>query len=63
MVLGQTELLERCTSSDLDLCRNNIDTSDLFGNGVLDLAKSTSVIPYHVSIRYVLHSGVDPRVT
>jgi len=38
MVLGQTELFEGCTSSDLDLGGYNIDTSDFLGNGVLDLA-------------------------
>ena len=37
MVLGQTKLLERCTSGDLDLSCNNIDTSDLLSDGVLDL--------------------------
>lgn len=37
VVLGETELLEGNTSSDLDLRSDNVDTGDLFGNGVLDL--------------------------
>ena len=37
MVLSQTELLERCTSGDLDLSCDNIDTSNLLGDGVFDL--------------------------
>ena len=37
VVLGQTKLLERCTSGDLDLSCHNINTSDLLSDGVLDL--------------------------
>ena len=37
MVLGQTKLLKRCTSGDLDLSCNDIDTRDFLGDGVLDL--------------------------
>ena len=37
-VLGKAKLLERCTGSDLDLCSYDIDTSDLLGDCVLDLA-------------------------
>jgi hypothetical protein len=37
VVLGQTKLLERCTCSNLDLCGYDVDTSDLLGDGVLDL--------------------------
>jgi hypothetical protein len=37
VVLSQTKLLKRCTSGDLNLSCDNIDTSDLFGDGVLDL--------------------------
>ena len=37
VVLGQAKLLERCTCCDLNLCRNNVDTGDLLGDGVLDL--------------------------
>ena len=37
VVLGQTKLLERCTGGDLDLSCNDIDTSDLLSDGVLDL--------------------------
>jgi hypothetical protein len=37
VVLGQTELLKRCTSSNLDLCGNDVDTSDFLSDGVLDL--------------------------
>jgi len=36
-VLGQAKLCQCCTGSDLDLSRNDIDTSDFFGDGVLDL--------------------------
>jgi hypothetical protein len=37
VVLGQTELLERSTGSNLDLCGHDVDTSNLLGDGVLDL--------------------------
>lgn len=37
VLLGQTKLLEGHTSSNLDLSGDNVDTSDLFGNGVLNL--------------------------
>jgi hypothetical protein len=37
VVLGQTKLLKRCTSGDLDLSCNDIDTCDFLGDGVLDL--------------------------
>ena len=37
VVLGQTELLEGSTSSNLDLGRHNIDTSDFLGDCVLYL--------------------------
>jgi len=36
-VLSKTKLLQRCTSSNLNLCSNNINTCDLFRDGVLDL--------------------------
>ena len=53
MVLSQTKLLKRCTSSDLDLGCNDIDTSDLLGDGVLDLDTRVDfdeIIPYRVSL-------------
>jgi hypothetical protein len=37
VILGQTELLKRCTSGDLDLCGDNIDARNLLGDGMLDL--------------------------
>jgi hypothetical protein len=37
VVLSQTKLLERRTSGDLNLSSNDIDTSDLLSDGVLDL--------------------------
>ena len=37
VVLSQAKLLERCTSGDLDLSCNDVDTSDLLGDCVLDL--------------------------
>ena len=37
MFLGQTELFKSDSSSNLDLSSNDIDTSDFFGNSVLDL--------------------------
>jgi hypothetical protein len=37
VVLSQAKLLERCTSCNLDLCGDNVDTGDFLGNGVLDL--------------------------
>jgi hypothetical protein len=37
VILSQAKLLERCTSCDLNLRRNNVDTGDLLGDGVLDL--------------------------
>lgn len=37
MVLGETKLLERDASGDLDLSGDNVDTGDLLGDGVLDL--------------------------
>jgi hypothetical protein len=37
VVLGQTELLEGSTSGDLNLSSDNVDTSDLLSDGVLDL--------------------------
>ena len=40
LVLRETELLESCTSSNLDLGGDDIDTRDLFRNRVLDLAGS-----------------------
>ena len=36
-VLGQAELLQSSTSSDLNLSSNNIDASDFLSNGVFDL--------------------------
>lgn len=36
-VLGKTELAKSSTSSDLDLSSDNVDTSDLLSDGVLDL--------------------------
>jgi len=35
--LGQTELFKSDTSSNLDLSSNDIDTGNLFSDGVLDL--------------------------
>jgi hypothetical protein len=43
VVLGQTELLERGTGGDLDLCCYDIDTRDFLGDGVLNLAGISSV--------------------
>jgi hypothetical protein len=37
MILGQTELLERCTCGDLDLSCNDIDACNFLGDSVLDL--------------------------
>lgn len=37
VLLSQAELLEGDTRSDLDLGSDNVDTGDLFGDGVLDL--------------------------
>jgi len=37
MFLGQTELFKSDSSSNLDLSSNDIDTSNLFSDGVLDL--------------------------
>lgn len=37
VVLSQAKLFKRCTCCDLNLCRNNVDTGDLLGDGVLDL--------------------------
>src|SRR5690242_1362678 len=37
VVLGQTELLKGRTSSNLDLSSDNVDTSDLLCDGVLNL--------------------------
>lgn len=37
VLLGQAKLLESHTSSNLDLSGDNVDTGDLFGNGVLNL--------------------------
>ena len=37
MVLGETELLERCTSGNLNLSCDNVDTRDFLGDRVLDL--------------------------
>jgi hypothetical protein len=37
VVLGQTKLFEGSTSSNLDLCGDDIDTGDFLGDGVLDL--------------------------
>jgi hypothetical protein len=37
VVLSQTKLLKGCTSCDLNLRRNNVDTGNLLGDGVLDL--------------------------
>ena len=37
MVLGQSELLERGTCGDLDLCGNDVNAGDFFCDGVLDL--------------------------
>lgn len=36
-VLGEAELLERGTSCNLNLCCDNVDAGDFFGDGVLDL--------------------------
>jgi hypothetical protein len=37
VVLGQAKLLKRGTRGNLNLCGNDINTGDLFRNGVLDL--------------------------
>lgn len=37
VVLGKTKLFEGDTCGNLDLGSNDIDTGDLFGDGVLDL--------------------------
>lgn len=37
VLLGQTKLLEGYTSSNLNLSSDDVNTGDLFGNGVLDL--------------------------
>jgi hypothetical protein len=37
VVLGQAKLLKRCACCNLNLGRNNVDTGDLLGDGVLDL--------------------------
>lgn len=37
VILGQTELLKGSTGRNLNLGCDNIDTSDLLGDGVLDL--------------------------
>lgn len=37
VILSQTELLKGSACGNLDLCGNNIDASDFFGNGVLNL--------------------------
>jgi hypothetical protein len=37
VVLGQAKLLKRCTRCNLDLGSHDVDTGDLFSNGVLDL--------------------------
>jgi len=37
VILSQAELLKRCACSNLDLCRDNIDSSNFLGDGVLDL--------------------------
>jgi hypothetical protein len=36
-ILCKAELLQRCTCGNLDLCGHDIDTRDLFCDGVLDL--------------------------
>jgi hypothetical protein len=38
VVLSQAELLKGCTGGDLDLCGDDIDARDFFGDRVLDLA-------------------------
>ena len=48
MVLGQTELLKGCTSGNLDLRRNNIDTGDFLGDCVLYL--NTRIDLYEVVV-------------
>lgn len=42
-VLGEAQLCERCTGSDLDLGCDDIDASDFFGDSMLDLAARESV--------------------
>jgi hypothetical protein len=37
VVLGEAELLEGSAGGDLDLCGDNVDAGDFFGDGVLDL--------------------------
>jgi hypothetical protein len=44
LILREAKLLESCTSSNLDLGGHDIDTCDLLGDGVLDLAGSSSVV-------------------
>lgn len=43
-VLGKTELLQRGTGSNLNLCCDNIDACNFLGNGVLDLTGNLSVM-------------------
>jgi hypothetical protein len=38
VILSQAELFERSACGDLDLCCNDVDTRDFFGDSVLDLA-------------------------
>jgi hypothetical protein len=40
VILSQAELFERSACGDLDLCCNDIDTRDFFGDSVLDLAEN-----------------------
>lgn len=54
--MGQTELLKRCTSGDLDLSSNDIDTRDFLGDGVLDLDTGVDldeIIPIRVSTKTI----------
>ena len=43
-LLSETELGERCTSSDLNLCRNNVDARDLLWSAMSSTIASQSVI-------------------
>jgi hypothetical protein len=43
VVLGEAELLKGSAGGDLDLCGDNVDAGDFFGDGVLDLTASLSV--------------------
>jgi hypothetical protein len=52
VVLGQTKLLKRGTGCDLNLSRDNIDTRDLLGDGVLNL--DTGVDPEMESVYMLL---------